>query len=228
MIASYYNRKRGLGSVATDQKIVNIGGALATPIIGVVAGSSIAAAVGTTAAVAVPVIGIAIAAAVMAIDYLIQNSGCGVTCVETSQWANQAAAALDANIAAYFNTPAPRTQSEQTVAVQAFDNVWQQLVTICGQPGTGNAGVRCITDRQQGACTWKALPPKWPGEPTTGACWNWFNAYRDPIANDTSVVADTVASAGGVVSSIASSLTSSPLLLGGALLLVGLMAGGKD
>jgi hypothetical protein len=160
----------------------------------------------------------------MAIDYLIQNSGCGVTCVETSQWANQAAAALDTNIAAYFGTPAPRTQSEQAIAVQAFDNTWQQLSTICGQPGTGNAGVRCITDRQQGACKWKALPPKWPGEPATGACWNWFNAYRDPIAND-KVVSDS--SVSGVASSLSNLTSSSPLLVGGALLVMAMMAG-KD
>jgi hypothetical protein len=31
-----------------------------------------------------------------------------------------------------------------------------------------------------------------PGEPVIGACWNWHNGYRDPIANDPNVVDDTL------------------------------------
>jgi hypothetical protein len=143
---------------------------------------------------AVPVIGAALSGVVMLVQYLVANSGCGQTCIETSSWANQAAAALQKNLDAYFALPAPRTQAQQAVAIANFNTIWQQLVAACGQAGTGNAGVRCISDRQQGACTWKQkYAPVYPGEPAIGACWNWFNGYLGPIQQDT-VVPDTVES----------------------------------
>jgi hypothetical protein len=156
----------------------------------------------------VPVIGAALVGATMLVSYLIRNSGCGVTCVETSQWANQAAAALQKVLDAYFALPAPRTQAQQAVALANFDAIWEQLQQACGQAGTGDAGVRCISDRQAGACTWKQkYAPVYPGEPAIGQCWNWFNGYRDPIAADP-VVPDppdaVTSAAGSAVSSLES------------------------
>jgi hypothetical protein len=198
-------------------------------------GVSAAAISGLIAASAVPIIGAAIAAATLIITQIVKNSGCGQTCIETSQWANQAEQGLIKNIQAYFSN-SPRYASQQALALANFDAIWAQLQAICGQAGTGNAGVRCITDRQAGACTWKqtsnsVLLP-YPGEPQAGECWNWFSGYRDPIANDPDVQPDTVASTAGSVASSAtaaagtlladvgiSSSLALPLLIGAGVLL---------
>ena len=185
-----------------------------------VVGSAVSAlaSAGIIAGAAVPFIGPAIAIVALGVELLIKNSGCGITCVETSQWANQAEPLLQQNIRAYFSLPAPRTQSSQQLALQSFDKIWLTLQQQCSQPGTGNAGVRCVSDRQAGACTWKqsANSPLlgYPGEPQAGQCWNWFSGYRDPIANDPDVAPDEVAAAasgsavGGTISTDISSLTS--------------------
>jgi hypothetical protein len=141
----------------------------------------------------------------MIVTALVANSGCGQTCIETSSWANQAAAALQKNLDAYFALPAPRTEAQQALAIANFNTIWQQLQQLCGQAGTGNAGVRCITDRQSGACTWKQkYAPVYPGEPNVGECWNWFNGYLGPIQADP-VVSDTAST----VSTLSSDLTTS-------------------
>ena len=118
------------------------------------------------------------------------GSGCGQTCVLSSNFANQASAKLDQNMALYFKIAPPRPASAQSAAVANFDQIWQWLEQQCSNPQLGSAGQRCISDRQSGACIWKAAAPAYPGEPAEGACWNWFNAYRDPIANDPNVVPD--------------------------------------
>ena len=186
-----YNYAWGLGDVASANQIVS-GSAAA---VGSAAG--IAAAAGLIPLSAVPFIGPAIAGAAIAISLLIKNSGCGQTCIETSGWANQAEPLLAQNIAAYFAQPV-RTQSSQQVALANFDAIWARLVQMCSDSSTGNAGKRCISDRQSGACTWKQNSTSpllhYPGEPQPGECWNWFSGYRDPIANDAGVQPDTVAS----------------------------------
>jgi hypothetical protein len=206
----------GLGDASSDaavaSKIGSISGSALTSVVSSIAAGGSGEILGMSAAVAVPIIGAAIAGITILVTYLIANSGCGQTCIETSQWANQAATLLGQNIATYFGIPAPRSQSQQNAALANFDAVWLRLQQLCSQSSTGNAGVRCITDRQAGACTWKADPPEYPGEPAAGACWNWFNGYRDPIAND-AVVADTVTSD---VASASSAISSSLDLLAAA------------
>ena len=136
-------------------------------------------------------VGLAIDAGIAAVTVAIEtimNSGCGQTCIVSTQFANQAEAALQQNIAAYFALPTPRSTVDQAAALANFDQFWAWLQQQCATV-SGSAGQRCITDRQAGACVWKqtaaALPP-W-GTPPAGACWNWFNGYRDPIANDKNV-----------------------------------------
>ena len=183
--------RNGLGQA---EQAVGAVSSIGSPIATAAAAPAVGAALGVSTSLAVPIIGAAIAGVTTLITALIQNSGCGVTCVETSQWANQAEPLLQQNIQAYFSQPAPRSQSSQTAALANFDNVWAKLQQLCGQSGTGNAGVRCISDRQEGACTWKQTSTspllQYPGEPQPGACWNWFNGYRDPIANDPDVTSD--------------------------------------
>jgi hypothetical protein len=161
----------------------------------------------------IPVAGL-ISAGMSAVNTAIQlilNSGCGVTCVETSDWANEAEQLLVQNIQTYFALPPPRSQADQAAAINNFDQIWAQLQANCGQSGTGTAGIKCISDREAGACTWKqtATSPllSIPGEPQVGACWNWFNGYLYPIQNDPDVAAaDTDVS--GDVGTLASSLTT--------------------
>ena len=101
-------------------------------------------------------------------------------------------------------------------AIANFDMLWNwlQQPQQCGNPALGDAGKRCITDRQSGACTWhqaaNTVPP-W-GTPPAGACWNWFNGYRDPIANDTNVYDDS----SEVLQVINGTLTATPIVSSGA------------
>lgn len=218
---SYFRPEpRGLSSVATDNQIVAVGAA---------AGSSAVAIGAATGAIAGPVgaaIGAGIGVVTMLVSDLIANSGCGQTCVETSSWANQAEPLLSQNVQAYFAQPSPRSQSSQTAALANFDSVWAALVAQCSQAGTGDAGKRCISDRQAGACTWKQTSTSSllsiPGEPQAGACWNWFSGYRDPIANDAVVEDSSSALALGAADTSATATSSSsylvPALIAGAVL----------
>ena len=225
-----------LRSVQTAQKeTAVIGSAAAAAATAVVA--SIAASGGTIVGIAaaslVPVVGPIIAGVALAIQVLIAHSGCGQTCVITSQWANQAEPLLQQNIAEYFNLPAPRTLAQQTVALANFDSIWQRLVELCSQADVGDAGKRCISDRQSGACVWHQTSSSpllaYPAEPQPGACWNWFSGYRDPIAHD-AVVADTAATETAAIAApilaalgIPASQDTGALLLAGALLFVGFL-----
>lgn len=212
----------GYGMSGAADTAVSIGtsiaqGASAGYLTGTAGGAWVAGVLGG-ASVAVPLVGAAIAGIAIGIEAIL-HSGCGQTCIETSQWANQAAPLLQQNIDAYFAIAAPRPRSVQQSALANFDNVWNRLVQLCSQPGLGTAGKNCIGDRQSGACKWKASgPPQYPGQPAQGACWNWFNGYRDPIANDTQTYDDSVtgaaAVAGGAIASAVGG--TSPLLWIGA------------
>jgi hypothetical protein len=208
----------GLGQGPSGQQIAGTvygaGASIATPI----AGAALATAVAIPASLAIPIVGAAFAGIWLGIEALL-NSGCGNTCVVTSNWANQAESLLKQNLAAYQALPTPRAESAQAAYLQNFDKVWAYLVQECSQPQVGTAGQRCISDRQAGACHY---------HDSTGQCWNWFTGYRDPIANDPNVVPDSAASqvsgaVAGAVTGAAGSLGMSPWLLAGvALLVVGL------
>ena len=197
---------RGMGAAAQNvQAAGSIAAGTATAVIGTIAASG-GTILGVAASALVPFVGPVLAGVTLLVQQLVANSGCGQTCIETSSWANQAAAALQKNLDAYFALPSPRTQSQQAVAIANFQTIWAQLQQMCGQAGTGNAGVRCISDRQRGACTWKqAYQPAYPGQPALGACFDWFNGYLDPISQDP-VVPD--ATLGSSLTSAAASLFS--------------------
>ena len=173
---------RGLGATSSTGAILSAGGAAAS-----VTAAGLAAA-GIISAAAIPFIGPAIAGVTLAIEAIL-NSGCGETCIETSQWANEAEAQLQANIAAYFAQPAPRAQSLQTLALGNYTSIWNTLVSQCSQAGTGTAGQNCISDREPGACHYRqtATVPPYPNSPAYGACWNWYSAYYVPVAMDAAV-----------------------------------------
>jgi hypothetical protein len=200
-------------------------------------------------ALAVPVVGAVIVGVAIAVTLLLR-SGCGKSCVITSNWANEAEALLLKNIQSYFAIPVgQRTTLHRAAAVENADKVINYLFQQCSQV-PGRAGENCIGDRKAGACTWKQTADspllQYPGEPQPGECWNWVSGYRDPIANDTQVVdtppetaaqaaaaaqsgdmgvAETFAQAGEQIKQLAQ---GSPLLLiGGALILGAFLMGGK-
>jgi len=161
----------GLGDAV--QQVGAVGAGAAT------AAGTAAASAGLISAAVVPFIGPAIAGIVLGIEAIL-HSGCGNTCIVTSNWANQAEALLQQNLTAYMALATPRAMSAQAVALQNFDKIWNYLVQECSNPQLGSAGQRCISDRQAGACHYQ----------NSGVCWNWFVGYRDPIANDRNVVPD--------------------------------------
>ncbi len=140
------------------------------------------------------------------------GSGCGQSCVLSTQYANAAESALQQNYKAYFAIPAPRWTGYQQQALANFAAVWNDLVSQCSNPALGDAGKRCISDRQSGSCVWKNAD---------GSCFNWWAGYHDPIANDTNttdVQPSTFNSSAQNLSNVGSSLTAatggiSPLLL---------------
>ena len=189
-------------------------------------GSTLASAAGVLAATGVGAVPAAIVAVAAGIAEMLAalgvGSGCGQTCVLSSNYANQASALLDKNIAAYFAISPPRPLAAQQAAIQNFNTIWSDLEQQCSNPQLGSAGQSCISDRQEGGCKWKATAPAYPGEPAAGECWNWFNAYLDPIQNDPNVqTADEAAAAAASTTAAASSDSpdyTSLLLVGAAVL----------
>lgn len=222
-----FNRLNGLGqvvppTVATAATIAGTLVATTSTILASLATSATVAAGGIAAdamvlglsAAVVPVIGVAIAA-LIGIGIAIANvfKGCGQTCIEATSIANQCDTLLSQNVDKYTSSPI-RYASMQAAALNTFDTTWTALQQACGNPQLGAAGQRCITDRQRGACTWKASPGGWNADGTYtmwgaagsgSACWNWFVGMRDPIANDPNVQPDPVA---GVTGNTSSTTTS--------------------
>lgn len=167
---------------------------------------------------AIPIAG-PIAAAVAAIGIALANvfSGCGQTCVEATSLANQAEPLLQNNLDTYMSAPV-HYASLQAAALNNFDLTWNALESGCSNTALGAAGQACISDRQEGACHYQTSPGGWfqdatgawayqnPGAQGSGStCWNWFVGYRDPIANDPTVVPDPIPGS-SVVSSLLSSI----------------------
>ena len=183
----------------TGQQVVGASTSVLESGVGVASATGALAPIAAGLGISVPVLGAIIGAGIMAaaaaID-AIMNSGCGQTCIVSTQFANQANSALQQNIEAYFALPTPRPLSAQRAALSNFDTFWAwlQQPSQCGNPNLGTAGQRCISDRAAGACTWKQpaneVPP-W-GTPPAGACWNWQSGYRDPIADDPNVYDDSL------------------------------------
>ena len=104
------------------------------------------------------------------------GEGCGVTCIQATSIVNQAEPYMQANVDAYESG-----DIDQKTAQTAFKAIWLSVQSSCGQiPGA--AGQNCVSERKDGSCKWKqADPPKYPGQPNQGECFNWFNAYWNPL-----------------------------------------------
>ena len=117
-------------------------------------------------------------------------SGCGATCVEATKFADTAEQAASSIKEQYFAQPI-RTKSLQAAALQAMDQVLNYLYQGCSNPALGDAGKRCISERLTrgcGGCAPGSNVPQWSWCPD-GMCDMW-TTFRDPIANDPSVVPD--------------------------------------
>ena len=221
---------RGLSAAAP---LVNLGSQIAsigvTGMAGLASISSLGLA-GSAFAAAIPFAGIAVALFELLSNVFGLGSGCGQTCVMTTQIVNKLEPYLQQNVDAYMS--GGHTQSEQATALALFDNVWAAVQQGCSSgalQGTG-AGQRCVTDRQSGACVWKSSAFGWingqfvPSGPNGSGsqCWNWFSGYRDPIANDPTVRPDPspLSTVGSELSSVfgASGMPSTPLLVAAGLL----------
>lgn len=118
----------------------------------------------TTAAWAVPVIGAAVAAVTFGLSRIFRR---GAQKRAATQIVDELEPLLKQNLEGYLS--GPRTVESQRQALQNFDAAWQYLTSSrgCGNPDLGDAGRRCISERAR------------------GGRWDWWAAYRDPIANDT-------------------------------------------
>jgi hypothetical protein len=213
---------RGLGATSTapiSTQLEAAGASLAGTAAGILALSPATGPLAPFVAGAAAIIGLLAAFGV--------GSGCGQSCVLSTQYANQAEAALAQNIQAYFSIPAPRTPAQQQAAESLFTQVWNDLEQQCSNPSLGAPGQRCISDRQSGACTWKQTTTSpllsIPGEPQPGECWNWWSGYHDPIVNDPDVAAASVSSdvttaADSALASVGVSSSLAPLVIGAGLL----------
>lgn len=134
-------------------------------------------------------------------------SGCGQTCVQATQYADQAGAAMK-QIADQYWAATVRTKSMQQAALSNFQQIIAALQQACSNPALGAAGQRCISERlvRGGSAPWC---------PTRTGC-DYYTSIVDPIANDTNVVDDT-----NPVQGVLSSLTggAAPAWLAGAALL---------
>jgi hypothetical protein len=208
----------GQSSMQTGETIASVAAT------GIATTTSILGALGSTMTVlglALPVVGAAIGALV-AVGIAVANmfKGCGQTCIAATNLANQADALMVQNVTAYTSSTV-RYASMQTAALNTFDTTWAALQQACGNSQLGAAGQRCITDRQEGACTWKASQGGWNSDGTftpwgpAGSgdeCWNWFVGMRDPIANDPFVQPDpTSSTASTAVDGVSATGTATPL-----------------
>lgn len=160
-----FGELRGLGTTA--------------PSTATIAEDSTAAALATAAAVTPPPANAILAAAAGVAKLLATlgiGSGCGQTCIQATNIVNQAEPSFLANLQQYENGQITQEQAQTT-----YNNLWQAMVVACSAI-SGSAGQNCISDRQEGACTWKATgTPPTPYSPAVGSCWNWYNAYYVPL-----------------------------------------------
>jgi hypothetical protein len=143
----------------------------------------------TTATWAVPVIGAAVTAACLALMAIFSRKG-GKQKTATTQFAEDTIKVLQDNLTAYM--AGPRTKSSQAQALATFDAGEAFLfgADACGSSEMGDPGLRCIFERQRvGTCTQAQADAA--HEPLSD-CGKYSMArdMRDPIANDTQVVAD--------------------------------------
>lgn len=125
----------------------------------------------TSASLAIPVIGAAVAGVVLALTLIFNRKGPKQR-VATTEIVNKIEPLLQENLAGYM--AGPRTMSSQAQALENFKAGWAYVVEYCDTPAMGDPGQACVQDRQR------------------GGMWDWWSYYYDPIANDTGAIPDPV------------------------------------
>ena len=184
-------------------------------IIGGFAASATAAGMSTWATAAIPIVGPIIAGVTIALSMYFNRKGPKQK-QATTAIVNKVEPELKKNVDAYLALPVHYVSAQQQ-ALNNFDAGWAYVQDQCNIPEMGNPGIACTADRGR------------------GGRWDWFSYYRDPIANDTSVVPDPSAldqalngSGGGIDGSVNIGGTAVPttLLLAGGLAVMALTMGG--
>lgn len=105
-------------------------------------------------------------------------AGCGQTCTQATKVVDQVEAQYLKPLLDQWHSLPVHYYSNQQQALAVFDAAWAMVLKGCGDPNLGEAGRKCISERQRGG--------------TSAWCpnCNWFTLYRDPIANDPSVIPD--------------------------------------
>lgn len=200
----------------------------ATPAVSTTVENSVASGLATAAAFAGPAAPFLLIAASIAkmLSAFGVGAGCGQPCLLTTEYANQANALLQQNIATYFCPPdgdcsdfvldTPRSQTAQAAAMANFNTIWNELVSECSQV-SGSVGQQCISERAAGGCQWtqpaSSVPP-W-GTPAAGECWNWNNGYYQPIASDPYAVPDSELTGSNATAATSSTNAETNLIAGG-------------
>lgn len=204
---------RGLGSVQSAQTKATIESIAAS-------GASTATAILVSMSAVSGPIGIAIGGVIAAgLAIASMFKGCGQTCVQASNIADQVEVQMKQMLQAYMNAPVHYASVQQAYLTQ-WDAFWQALTQACSDPNLQDAGKRCISDRQRGACVI---------HDSSGACWDWFKGYRDPVANDPNIVPDptSITTAQNILSNVTGG-SMSPMLLIGLLALGGFVVMSLD
>lgn len=158
-----YRRPGRLGDTTTA--IVSGASKLATTGLSTVTAASSAGllTLGATAAAAIPIAGAVIAVGTLVYS-LFHNSLGLQQDADTTAAVNQGMTLMANNLAAW--NASNKSLATQAQCLQNFDQAWQAIVNFCGQASEGSPGQRCISERQR------------------GGKYDYFAAYRDPIAND--------------------------------------------
>lgn len=232
-----YQGRRGLGSTQSLATAESIAGAGASATVAtLVAMGAITGPVGLAIS--------AIVGAGLAIASLFK--GCGQSCIAATHIADQAGQIIDQAFNAYMNSPV-HYASMQSAYLQLFDGTMQAMQQACSDPSLGEAGQRCISERQPGTCPFNTpggewqqdAGGKWIFNPNAGPlCWNSYIGRRNPVANDPTVVPDpsqgqgqptnVLNTAGGIVHSVVASTGLNPLMLGGLALLAFMIMNSKE
>lgn len=190
-----------------------------------VAGSAVTSALESAGGIMLAIPGLqlpgAIVAAVGAIagPIISMFNGCGQTCVQATQYANQAATAVQQIHDTYMAAPV-HYASAQAGTLSQLQQIFDAMKNACGNPSLGSAGQRCISERlvRGGTAPWCTNPGH------TGC--DWYTTIWDPIANDPNVVPDPspLSAVGSTLSSVFGGAAGSNVLplvmIGGALLLL--------
>lgn len=186
-----------LGDLKTAAGITAGAASAAAGIMGALSATATATAIATGIGAAV--------VALVGIGYAIAGifSGCGQTCVLSTEAANAAGDRLNAILSAYKSAPVHYV-SLQRGALTLVVGTMQALCNACSNPALGDAGKRCISERlvRGGTAPWC------PNAGHVGC--DYLATFYDPIANDKTVVPDPV-SAGAAGPQPTSSVPSAPI-----------------